>query len=261
MIKLSTPRRALVTATIMVSCVGSGGAQNTRKADLVNKESAKNSNIAEAQKLNGDQPVAKNRVDKEDASKKEAGKPYANIINQVPGVKVSQKDLEPDQPAIHGFHPIKKLMRPINNLEGTADQLERETLKLEGPITGLGAPMQQLDKKMVSVDHNLGTLQTGLTGMSHQVTGARSDVAKIRDTIDDLRKPICRLKKPVDAIAGPVEHVQTQLNLILLAIMIFTVAICVGTPLAAILIYKHRDKFLHPSDQRHLENLATEDSR
>lgn len=224
------------------------------KQELTNKDSAKQANISEAQKLNGtDKPAKKDETSTANSSPESAKTAHdtANSVNKVPGVKVSQKELEPPpQKQIHGFHPIKKLLQPVENLEGMSIKLEQQIMKLEGPIAGLQPPMVDLQKKMVGVDHHISSMQGQLTGMQGEVTGVRSDLAAMRQEIAGLKKPIVGLQKPISGVATPLERLETQLNFILLAILIAAISIAIGTPVAAILIYRNRHR-LFPDLKEH----------
>jgi septal ring factor EnvC (AmiA/AmiB activator) len=199
-----------------------------------------------ADKLGGDTTLT-------DAKNKQDAKKTADVVNQVPGVKVDQKDLEPPTGApIHGFHPIKKLLRPVENLEGMSIKLEQQIMKLEGPIAGLQPPMINLQHKMDKVDQSIGTMHGQLDSMQTEVTGVRSDLAVMRKDIEALKEPIVQLKGPIGTVAKPLEKLENQLNFIILAIFVAAGAIAFGTPLAAVLIYKNRHK-LFPEMMKHDE--------
>lgn len=223
-------------------------------AQQVDKEAIKNSNISEAQKLNGTAPAdkapaAKNTktaevggASRNPAKQKEEANKTASVVNQVPGVKVAKEDLQPPtSPVIKGFHPIKKLLQPVENLEGMSIKLEQQIMKLEGPIAALNPPMVNLQKKMTNMQGQLGTVQG-------QMTGVRSDIGAMRKDIESLRGPIEHIEGPIGSLAKPLEALEMRLNMILGAILFAALAIAVGTPVAAVLLYKHRHK-LGVSDQ------------
>jgi len=210
---------------------------------LEDKQAAKDANISEAEKLNSS---TQNSIE------------TATAVNQVPGVKVAPTDLEaPELPPIKGFHPIKKLLRPVENLEGMSIKLEQQIMKLEGPIAGLQPPMLNLQKKMNGVDQDLGKtnntlgqMENRLQSVENQVKGARADIDNVRAEISALKQPITDLRGPIGNVAKPLEAVQVQLNLVLLAILFTAIAIAIGTPIAAIQIYRNRRKiFPDLSDQ------------
>lgn len=229
-VKVAMTPLLLSCAFLWAAAANAGGLAGKQLED---KESAKNSNVAEAQALNGDKQDNKGKASE-----------TAAAVNQVPGVKVQAKDLEtPAQAPIKGFHPIKKLMRPVENLEGMSIKLEQQIMKLEGPISGLQPPMLNLQNKMNNVDHQLGTMQGQLDTTQTQVKGVRSDIAGMREDIQALKTPLSALQKPISGVAKPLEEVQKQLNIVIMAIFVAAVAIAIGTPLAAVILYKYRDKF------------------
>jgi chromosome segregation ATPase len=243
------------------SCFGKG----LSKAGTENKSAAKEDNIGEAQKLNGEKQTDGKTAEsdggqsstgvptkKESAQQAQSAKDTAKAVNTVPGgAKVTQQDMQtPSQQPIKGFHPIKKLLRPVENLEGMSIKLEQQIMKLEGPIAGLQPPMKNLQGKMTTVDTEIKSMQTKLSSMQTQVDGVRSDLKLMREQIAKLQEPIEGLRKPIATVGKPLEQVQQQLNWVLLAILVAAVAIAVGTPLAAILVYRHRHT-LFPGMKEH----------
>ncbi|HEY9682368.1 MAG TPA: hypothetical protein V6C86_12375 [Oculatellaceae cyanobacterium] len=258
-------------------------AQSMGHQELTDKEAAKNSNIQEAKKLNGgstdaaadadtdaDKSTSK-RSDKTEKSpnkgkltdskkdtlstkptekQKKAAGDTAEVVNQIPGVKVSKEDLvPPSAPPIKGFHPIKKLLRPVENLEGMSIKLEQQIMKLEGPIASLQPPMIKLQHKMDGVQGSLGNMHRQLDGMQGQLSGVRTDIAGMRKDIESLKTPIQHLEGPIANVSRPLEQLEVRLNLILIAILVATVGIAIGTPIAAVWLYRNRQKFgVHDSE-------------
>lgn len=184
----------------------------------------------------------------------------SNAVNQIPGVHIRASDLQPpaDEVQIKGFHPIKKMLQPVVRLEKNSTQLQQQIMKLEGPIAGLQQPMLGLHSKMTSVEGKMNSMHDQLSNMQSELTGVRSDISGMRKQIGDLRgpinalqEPISALQKPLTGVATPLEAVQTELKqvraliaTVLFAIVAAAIAISIGTPLAAIFIYKHRRKVL-----------------
>lgn len=276
-------RPTILGALLAVSLLGPTSAVYAKDKPATNGEATKSSNINAASKLNNgseEKQSSKNKSTKTsgssssettstgeksdgkkdklggasaltDTKSKEDAKKTADVVNQVPGVKVDQKDLEPPTaPPIKGFHPIKRLLRPVENLEGMSIKLEQQIMKLEGPIAGLQPPMINLQHKMDKVDQSIGTMQDKLGGVQSQVTGVRSDIALMRKDIEGLKAPIVALKAPIGTVAQPLEKLQSQLNFIILAIFVAAGAIAFGTPVAAVLMYRNRHK-LFPDMQTH----------
>ncbi|HEY9793956.1 MAG TPA: hypothetical protein V6D22_26405 [Candidatus Obscuribacterales bacterium] len=198
----------------------------------------------------------------------------AQAVSSIPGVNVDPSLMAKpvfDNP-IKGFHPIKKLLQPVENLEKTSVALGQQIMRLEGPIASLQTPMIGLQTKMTSVEQRMGEMQGKLSNVQgsmvgvthdmddigHQMHGVRGDLGTMQTRIVQLEKPIIGLREPITAVAHPVEGVQTQLATVqkeladlksLLSTIIFVIlvaagAIALGTPVAAVMIYKHRRKIL-----------------
>jgi len=204
------------------------------------------------------------------AKKDEMNKQTAKAVNKVPGVNLKQADLQPpaEDPPIKGFHPIKRLLQPVVRLEKNSVMLEQQIMKLEGPIGSLQPAMLGLDHKMDGVDKRMGTMHGQLNTMSGELTtmstdikdvsgkmnGVRQDIGGMRTQIKGLEVPIRQLQKPLNDlqeplsnVAKPLQEVQKELSdmrtllaTVLGAIVIATICIAVGTPVAAVLIFKNR---------------------
>ncbi len=212
-------------------------------------------------------------------------KSTAKAVNRIPGVHLDPNNLEPppEQGEIHGFHPIKKLLAPIVRLERNSVQLQQQIMKLEGPIAGLNPPMMGLQKRMTSVEGKMGNMQNKLDGMNESVTkvsdqmnGVRADIRGMRQQItalqlpiEQLRPPIERLQKPLVNVAEPLMEVKGELSqmkvllaTVLGAIVVATIAISIGTPLAAIVVYRNRKRiFPNMSDQELVPKDKDQDRR
>jgi hypothetical protein len=200
-------------------------------------------------------------------------KSTAKALNSIPGVSVSAKSLvpPPEEPPIKGFHPIKKLLAPVVRLERNSVQLQQQIMKLEGPIAGLSPPMLGLQKRMTSVESKMGGMQGQLHEMngtvgavSKQMTGVRDDIkamraqiAGLQEPIEALRPPIEKLQKPLVNVAEPLSEVRSELAqmktllaTVLGAIVLAALAISIGTPIAAIIVFRNRKKiFPNMSDK------------
>lgn len=197
-------------------------------------------------------------------------KDTAAAVNRIPGVNVQAKDLQPPAPEepIRGFHPIKKMLQPIIRLQKNTMQLQQQIMKLAGPIASLQPSMLGLQKKMTSVESKMGNMQgrivdvgssidgvgtrvdnvgSQMNKISNQMTDVRSDLSRMQNEINRLNVPLKALQKPLVDVAQPLETVDQKLEKLaaLLTTVLFTifaaaVIIAVGTPIAAILIYRNR---------------------
>jgi hypothetical protein len=175
--------------------------------------------------------------------KAELTKATASVVNQVPGVKVAPSDLEAPQSApIKGFHPIKRLLQPIENLEGSSIKLEQQMVKLEGPIAAMHPPMVGIKNKMSDVNGTMNKMQDQVHGVDAQMKGVRSDLAKMHTEVSNLKGPILAIQRPLADVEGPLARVKRQLNYVLIAIILATFGVVFGTPVAAVLVYRYKDK-------------------
>ncbi len=240
----------LLVLLIVVNLLPKANASLLNENEMANKQAAKNANVAEGQKLNETDATAQNS----NSIPLEDTKRLVNTVNQVPGVKVSEKDLEPpEQPPIKGFHPIKRLLRPVENLEGMSIKLEQQIMKLEGPIAALQPPMLKLEDKVSDTNQQIAKMQSSLGDTRNEVQLVRKDLAGMKSEIEQMRQPIEELRAPIIDIANPLKSVQNQLNLILLAILFTALGVAIGTPIAAIQIYRYRHKIF--SDLKPHEEL------
>jgi hypothetical protein len=102
--------------------------------------------------------------------------------------------------------------------------------------------MFDLQKKMNTLDDGLGGMQTRLTGVRDKVRGVRSDLKDLKAEIEELKGPVFRLQKPIESVSKPMRSVNDKLTFILISVVAAAVAIAFGTPLIAILLFRH-----HPS--------------
>ncbi len=228
-------------------------------------------------------------VKKVSAHTDKMNKQTAKAVNKIPGINIKAADLQPpaEDPPIKGFHPIKKLMRPVIRLGKGAVQIQQSMMKLEGPIAGLQPSMTALDNKMTSVDHQMVHMQKQLSTMSDNVNHINAGIEKVGSRVDEVRQdiggmtqqvkhltvpikalqtplhqlldPLKEVTKPMNEVHGQLAELHTMLHWVLVAIVLSVLAITLGTPLAAIYVYRNRKKlFPHlrqPGEDLPLEKL------
>jgi peptidoglycan hydrolase CwlO-like protein len=255
-LKMLSPLRCVSCSILLTSTVVSATAADQ---DAKGKQLG-NNDVSQVNSQNVPvQPVNENQ--------KQANTDTANAVNRIKDVHVDPKDLQPpasDVP-IRGFHPIKKMLQPIERLEKNSVQLEQQIMKLEGPIAGLQEPMLGLQKRMGSVEQRMLGVQeeisvvgsradqvsSKIANISEQVSGVRNDLSDMRQRITNLSGPIKALQQPLVDVAQPLGMVNSELEKlaalitsILFAIVIAASVIVVGTPIAAILVYRNRHKLI-----------------
>jgi chromosome segregation ATPase len=243
--RIRTSQLAVLTALAAVSFSAMPALSDTMTAkQKTDPDATKAANLDAVRSINGDaKGDAKAHGDNkaQSAAHKEAVE-TADRVNKMPGGKIQAKDLEADTPEIKGFHPIKKILQPVENLEGMSVKLEQQIMKLEGPISALQPPMINLQHKMTSVDDSMAKMQSQLKNVQTQMGGVRDDLKTMRGEISELKGPILSIQKPLEGVSSPLEALQRQLDLVLLSIFIASVGVVIGTPIAAVLIYRYRTK-------------------
>ncbi len=199
-------------------------------------------------------------------------KETAKAVNKVPGVNIQAADLQPpaEDPPITGFHPIKKLLRPVIRLGKGAVEIQQSMMKLEGPIAGLQPSMKSLDHKLTTVDHQMGHMQkqladisgnvgqidacintvgTGVDAVRQDIAGIRQQVAhlivplrNLQTPLHEMMEPLKDVTKPMSQVHGQLAELRMMLQGVLIAIIIGVVAITIGTPVAAVMVYRNRKK-------------------
>lgn len=284
----------LLSGTLSVSSAGFAQDSTVANADAQAKDELtkeKPKATAATKDLGGTATSPKNTkgvpVKKVSAQTDKANKQTAKAINKIPGVNIQAADLQPpaDDPPITGFHPIKKLMRPVIRLGKGAVEIQQSMMKLSGPIAGLQPSMTALGNKMTSVDHqishmqgqmkdmnnNFGQIDQGLNkvgtrldevsqdvqGMTHQVEHLTVPVKALNAPLNDLLEPLRDIKRPMGDVKHQLSDLHMMLHGVLIAIVVAVLAIVVGTPFAAIYVWRNRKKlFPHlQADPEHDKQL------
>jgi predicted nucleic acid-binding Zn-ribbon protein len=161
----------------------------------------------------------------------------------------TEKQLKEWNAPIKGFHPIKRVVRPIWKLKQQAADLQENIMKLQKPMDGLQPAFNSLEGKMQGVETRMGGLLgelgsmnkniekvstdipkiTALSGDLNQVhkdlqevvglhvdireaTKVREDLQKLNKQMKQLDKPLNSLQKPMKDLIGPLEKVDSRLT-------------------------------------------------
>jgi prefoldin subunit 5 len=186
----------------------------------------------------------------------------AKQINKtVPSVNVRTEDLVPPEKK-GGFNPLGFLFRPISDLQKQSIRLQQQIMRLEAPIAGLQKPMFGLQDQMMKVEKEISDMQKQMVGMERNIESMERHVINLERPVRSLHEPLERLQAPMEKLATPLVGVQDQLNslrkdmndlkaiittmcsLILLVIVAAAVAIAVGTPVTAYILWKKRHQIV-----------------
>lgn len=214
---------------------------------------------------------------KAEASDKYADEQAKTINKNVPGADVDADDLKEADVKKHGGgfpNPVAWMLKPVTRLQEQSVRLEQEIMKLTGPIGALQPAMLHLDKRMESIEKEMGTTREEISSVrqtmgsiSGDIKGMHGDLTELKEPIVQLKQPVIDLKDPVLKLAKPVLGVEARLNnldnqlnqlktllaMILTAIFICAGTIAIGTPLAAIWVWRNRAKIMKmsPAEKAH----------
>ncbi|HEY9788656.1 MAG TPA: hypothetical protein V6D17_24930 [Candidatus Obscuribacterales bacterium] len=160
------------------------------------------------------------------------------------------KQLQEWNKPIKGFHPIKRIVRPIWKLRQEAMELQDHIVALQKPMNGLQPAFTSLEGKMAGVDMRMSKVMDQLAGVNGSlsqltqqmskiddelptvVTGVREDIhemVKVRQDIQEISKiradihqmgtqmrrlevPLKQLQAPMAAVIKPLSSVESHVS-------------------------------------------------
>lgn len=190
-----------------------------------------------------------------------------NASNQINGQHVDPKIMKKQKKGmgLQVLNPFAWLLKPVTDTQKTVIELQKQIVRLEAPIANLQKPMvglredmQQVDSTMDSVNEKMTTMHGDITKINSGMNSVDRRIAHMERQLGQMYEPIVELKNPVIALKDPVKGVGDQLTTlksdlkelkqvvsftttaILAAVLMVGVLIVVGTPIAAIFVWRHR---------------------
>ncbi len=233
--------------------------------------SAKANDFAKDRLESNATPTTDASNDANDAKVDQYNADQAQAINKIPGENVSAADLQQAKKKHLDLNPVDWVFAPVIKMEKQSVILQQDIMKLVGPIASLQPGMLGLEKRINSVQDQMGTVDGKLGHVQQQMTGLQSDVKAMRNELSQIRRPVSELKQPILDIKDPITKMSKHLagldqelrdlkillGFILTSIFVAAAVIAMGTPLAAILIWRNRAKLL-PAPKPH--EAAAEES-
>jgi chromosome segregation ATPase len=190
----------------------------------------------------------------------------AAALNKIPGLEVTTEDLKEKKKEGISLNPIKWLFGPVIRLQEQSVKLEQQIMKLTGPIAALQPSMLSLEKRMTSMQGQLGHLEETTTTVQDELVSIRKDITDMHNTLNEIKKPVTDLKGPIMSLRDPIlkiekpitgvdkdlGEVKTLLSLVLTSIYAAAIIIAAGTPIAAIMVWRNRQKLLPQADVKEL---------
>lgn len=190
-----------------------------------------------------------------------------NASNQINGQHIDPKVMKKQKKGMgwQALNPFAWLLKPVTDTQKTVIELQKQIVRLEAPIANLQKPMvglrddmQQVDSTMDSVNQKMTTMHGDITKINSGMNSVDRRIAHMERQLGQMYEPIVELKNPVIALRDPVKGVGNQLatlkndlkelkqvvsfttTAILAAVLMVGVLIVVGTPIAAIFVWRHR---------------------
>jgi chromosome segregation ATPase len=214
---------------------------------------------------------------KEGTVKKKAA-PNLNPLSWLlrPITRLQEQSIRLEQQIIKLTGPISALQPSMLSLEDKMGGVQKSMGSMQTTINGVQGTMHRVHDKMTGVQNQIGGMHNQMAAMQHEmqqirsdIGGVRTDMSGIKKPITDLREPIMQLRGPLLAVQKPVSEVDLRLanldrqlsdlkgllSLILTAIFAAAALIAIGTPIAAILVWRNRQKLLpKPTPQEKLQD-------
>ncbi|MBS1957428.1 MAG: hypothetical protein JST89_24795 [Cyanobacteria bacterium SZAS-4] len=147
---------------------------------------------------------------------------------------------------IKGFHPIKRLLRPVWKLRRNAIEIEKKLEQIEVPVTKLQPSLISIDEKIGDVNGNMTEIQDKLSGLNGSIPVLNNNIAVFQGHVDELgrdvrsaasikkelrdvvqmrqemrqldaqiaglKKPLQQINKPVNEISAPLVSMNSELS-------------------------------------------------
>ncbi len=128
----------------------------------------------------------------------------------------------------------------------------------------MGQELKSVSTEMVLMHKDIQSVARQMSLMKEEMVATRANVGRLEAPIRELKDPVVSLKRPITSLASPLttvggrmEILQQELNdlktlmtMVLTSIFICAALIAIGTPLAAIWVWRNRAKLLPPPNRQ-----------
>jgi archaellum component FlaC len=182
-------------------------------------------------------------------------------------VELEQQIMRLEGP-IAGLQPaMLGLQKKITSVEKRMGSMQDSIVHVGGHIDNVGGHIDNVGGHIDNIGGRVNNVGTQMKGISEQMSAVRADINRVRTEIDNLNGPITDLHKPLAEVARPLLTVEQKLEKLaaLLTTVLFTILvaagiIAIGTPIAAILIYRYRRRLFPDMTDRDFPVAKASDS-
>lgn len=182
--------------------------------------------------------------------------PVIKLQEQV--IRLEQEVMKLTGP-IAGLQPsMLKLNDKMEEVRGTMDETRKAMQSVQGSMGSVQQSMGGVRTDMKSMRSELGNVGNTMSGIRRDLQVMRHDINSLKRPIVGLRQPIVALQEPLDNLSDPLSTVGARMrnldkqlgelkaliSLVLTAIFVAAALVAVGTPLAAIIVWRNKNKWL-----------------
>jgi hypothetical protein len=145
----------------------------------------------------------------------------------------------------------KQMLTVQTTLNGTYVQLRR----MRPDLTSVRSDIGKIRDPIVKIQEPLISMSQPIHDLDKEVKGVHTDITAIRDPLVKIEKPITSLDKQLTGLHSEISQLRDLLAMVLTSIFVAAVLIAIGTPVAAIFIWRNREKLLpKPKHDEHSED-------
>ena len=134
-----------------------------------------------------------------------------------------------------------------------SQQIEKVGAKMDAVqerLISVGDKMAGMHGLLVGVGDQVKQMEEPMSGLREDLKSIRADLTAVRTQVNGLTKPIEQIRAPLQEVAGPLDslgqrldRLQTLVSYVLMAIVLATLGISIGTPIAAAFLIHKRHVF------------------
>ncbi|HEY9787741.1 MAG TPA: hypothetical protein V6D17_20300 [Candidatus Obscuribacterales bacterium] len=235
--------------------------------------------VQKSDKMVGQQTKVINKVpgvnaQPDDLREKKSKGPGLNPIAWLfrPITRLQEQTVRLEQQIMKLTGPIAALqpgmLRLENSMTGTNQQMTKvreQMVSVTDKMDDVNAKIGEVQVNIGGVENKMSAVQGSMGGVRSQMAAMQKDISAMRAELSSMKKPLTDLKKPivdlrdplmeirepittvgsrVSALDAQVRDLKALISLVLTSIFIAALLIAVGTPVAAILIWRNKNKLL-----------------
>jgi uncharacterized coiled-coil DUF342 family protein len=147
--------------------------------------------------------------------------------------------------------------KTLGGMRTDISEVRKDIGMIKNPIMRIQQPLESIAEPVKNLDQQLTGVHTELVDVHTELGGVHSELGAVRKPLTNIERPISDLEREVRGLHKEIADLRYLLGLVLTAIFLSAVLTAIGTPIAAILIWRNRRNILPPPrpDQSSEEQL------